>query len=159
MEGGVVTIDNGLDRDYFMEIALKEAEGALVDGEVPVGAVVVCKGEILGRGRNRVIVENDPTAHAEIVAIRDATKRLGNYRLTNADLFVTIEPCIMCAGAILHARLRRLIYGAVDVKGGAVDSLYKLLGNNRLNHTVEVTGGVLEERARGLIQKFFSERR
>ena len=142
-----------------MEIALKEAEGALVDGEVPVGAVVVCKGEILGRGRNRVIVENDPTAHAEIVAIRDATKRLGNYRLTNADLFVTIEPCIMCAGAILHARLRRLIYGAVDVKGGAVDSLYKLLGDNRLNHTVEVTGGVLEERARGLIQKFFSERR
>lgn len=142
-----------------MEIALKEAYGAFKDGEVPVGAVVVCDGEVLGKGRNRVITDNDPTAHAEIVAIRNAGKRLGNYRLANADLFVTIEPCIMCAGAIVQARLKGLIYGAVDAKGGAVDSLYKLLGDNRLNHTVEVTGGVLEEQARALIQKFFSERR
>jgi len=142
-----------------MEIALKEAYGAFKDGEVPVGAVVVLNGEVLGKGRNRVITNNDPTAHAEIVAIRNAGKRLGNYRLTNADLFVTIEPCIMCAGAIVQARLKGLIYGAVDAKGGAVDSLYKLLGDNKLNHTVEVTGGVLEERARALIQKFFSERR
>lgn len=163
--GGGAAAGAGSDREYFMEIALEEAEGALKEGEVPVGAVVVRDGEVLGKGRNRVIRDCDPTAHAEIVAIREAAGRVGgvdvinNYRLTGADLYVTIEPCIMCAGAIVHARLKSLIYGAYDMKGGAVDSLYKILGDTRLNHRVEVTGGVLEERARFLMQEFFKRKR
>ena len=150
------------DHEYFMGIALEEAEIALKNGEVPVGAVVVYDGVVVGRGGNRVIRDTDPTAHAEIVAIRDAVSRVGgknNYRLEGADLYVTIEPCIMCAGAIVQARIKRLIYGAPDIKAGAVDSLYKILGDGRLNHRVEVTGGILEEEAGRLIKDFFSGRR
>ncbi len=149
------------DHEYFMGIALDEAKVALKNGEVPVGAVVVYNGVVIGRGRNSVM-GGDPTAHAEIMAIRDAVGRVGgknNYRLEGADMYVTIEPCIMCAGAIVQARLRRLIYGAPDIKGGAVDSLYKILGDGRLNHRVEVTGGILEEAAGRLIQDFFRRRR
>ncbi|MBN1572913.1 MAG: nucleoside deaminase [Deltaproteobacteria bacterium] len=165
------------DHEYFMGIALDEAREALKSGEVPVGAVVVYNGAVVGRGRNSVMCISwadggggegvdmrggDPTAHAEIVAIRDAVSRIGgknNYRLEGAELYVTIEPCIMCAGAIIQARLKKLIYGAPDIKAGAVDSLYKILGDERLNHRVEVTGGILEEEARRLIQDFFKERR
>ena len=124
--------------------------------------MVVYNGAVIGRGGNRVIRDEDPTAHAEMVAIRDAVGRVGgtdNYRLEGADLYVTIEPCVMCAGAIVQARMRRLIYGAPDIKAGAVDSLYKILGDGRLNHRVEVTGGILEEEAKRLIQDFFRGRR
>jgi tRNA(adenine34) deaminase len=142
-----------------MREALKEAEGALLDGEVPVGAVVVEGGRITGRGRNSVVCLSDPTAHAEIMAIRDAAEKKGNYRLPGADIYVTIEPCVMCAGAMVNARIRRLFYGAADPKGGAVDSLYKILGDPRLNHKVEVTAGILEEECSELMAKFFKNKR
>ncbi len=142
-----------------MREALQEAERALADGEVPVGAVVVVEGRIIGRGGNRVIGENDPTAHAEIVALRQAAALIGNYRLVGADLYVTIEPCVMCAGAIIQARIARLFYGAPDYRAGAVDSLYKLLGDERLNHRVEVTAGILEEESGALVKRFFREKR
>jgi tRNA(adenine34) deaminase len=143
----------------FMQEALREAEQALADGEVPVGAVVVMGGRIIGRGGNRVIGRNDPTAHAEIVALRQAAHAIGNYRITSADLYVTVEPCVMCAGAIIQARIGRLFYGAPDPKLGAVDSLHKLLGDDRLNHQVEVTAGILEGESRALMKRFFKERR
>jgi tRNA(adenine34) deaminase len=147
------------DRTQFMREALREAEQALADGEVPIGAVVVMDGRIVGRGGNRVIAENDPTAHAEIVALRQAAVRAGNYRLAGADLYVTIEPCVMCAGAVIQARIGRLFYGAPDYRAGAVDSLYKLLGDDRLNHRVEVTAGILEEESGALMRRFFREKR
>jgi len=147
------------DRTIFMREALREAERALAHGEVPIGAVVVMGGRIIGRGGNRVIAENDPTAHAEIVALRRAAARVGNYRLVDADLFVTIEPCVMCAGAIIQARIVRLFYGAPDYRAGAVDSIHKLLGDDRLNHRVEVTAGILEEESRALMKQFFQEKR
>jgi tRNA(adenine34) deaminase len=143
----------------FMAEALREAEGALAAGEVPVGAVVVKEGRIVGRGSNRVIRDGDPSAHAEIVAVRRAARALGNYRLTDCDLYVTAEPCIMCAGAIVQARIARLFYGATDPKAGAVDSLYKVLGDGRLNHRVEVTAGILEDEAAALLRRFFDKRR
>jgi len=143
----------------FMREALIEAGRALNEGEVPVGAVVVMGGQIIGRGFNRVICDSDPTAHAEIIALRRAAHAVGNYRLGGADLYVTIEPCVMCAGAIVHARVGRLFYGAPDTRAGGVDSLYKLLGGDRLNHRVEVTAGILEEESRALITRFFRERR
>jgi tRNA(adenine34) deaminase len=143
----------------FMREALQEAEQALGQGEVPVGAVAVMGGRVIGRGANRVIGDADPTAHAEIVALRQAAQKLGNYRLTGVDLYVTVEPCAMCAGAIIQARVDRLFYGAPDPKAGAVDSLHKLLGDDRLNHRVEVTAGILEEESRTLIARFFREKR
>jgi len=142
-----------------MREALKEAEGALSDGEVPVGAVVVEGERIIGRGRNSTVRLSDPTAHAEIMAIRDAAEKKGNYRLPGADIYVTIEPCVMCAGAIVNARIGRLFYGAAELKGGAVDSLYKILGDTRLNHKVEVTAGILEEEASELMGRFFEGKR
>jgi tRNA(adenine34) deaminase len=142
-----------------MKEAIAEAIKAEEEGEVPVGAVVVVDGEIAGRGRNAVIKYSDPTAHAEIMALRDAAVREKNYRLPGADIYVTVEPCLMCAGAILHARIRRLIYGAPDPRYGAVDSLYKILGDDRLNHRVEVTAGILETESLALLQKFFQKRR
>jgi tRNA(adenine34) deaminase len=147
------------DRASFMHEALREAERALADGEVPVGAVAVIGGRIIGRGGNRAIGQNDPTAHAEIVALRQAAHAIGNYRITGADLYVTVEPCVMCAGAIIQARIGRLFYGTPDFHAGAVDSLYKLLGDDRLNHRVEVTAGILEEESRALMKRFFEERR
>jgi tRNA(adenine34) deaminase len=142
-----------------MDLALELARDAERSGEVPVGAVVVLDGRIIGRGKNEVIARSDPAAHAEILALRDAGERVGNHRLEGVDLYVTLEPCVMCAGAILQARIRRLYYGAYDPKAGAVDSLYKLLGDERLNHRVEVTAGIGEDEAREMLRRFFAERR
>jgi tRNA(adenine34) deaminase len=142
-----------------MEEALREAQRALALGEVPVGAVVVRGGEIIARGCNRPITSNDPTAHAEIIALREAGLATGNYRLLDCDIYVTVEPCAMCAGAITHARIRRLIYGAEDSKAGAVHSVFQVLNNSRLNHKVEVTCGVLAARCMELMQSFFREKR
>lgn len=142
-----------------MRIALEEAKSAGEEGEVPIGAVLVSGGEVIGRGRNRPVVLSDPTAHAEIQALREAAARIGNYRLSGSTLYATLEPCIMCTGAILQARIARLVFGAEDSKGGAVSSLYSLLGDSRLNHRVEVTSGVLEEECRELLRRFFQERR
>jgi len=142
-----------------MEEALRSAQRALEAGEVPVGAVVVCGGQIVGRGWNRNIGDNDPTAHAEVVALREAAATVGNHRLIDCDLFVTIEPCAMCAGAMVHARIRRLIYGADDAKAGAVRSVMRLLDHPAMNHRVEVRGGVLAGRCAEVLQTFFRNRR
>ena len=142
-----------------MRCALEEAARAGEEGEIPVGAVLVSGGEIAGRGRNRPIGLADPTAHAEILALREGAARKQNYRLPESTLYVTLEPCAMCAGAILTARVRRLVFGAVDPKSGAVRSLYNLLEDERLNHRVEITPGVLEEECREILRRFFQERR
>jgi tRNA(adenine34) deaminase len=143
----------------FMQEALAEARSAAAAGEVPIGAVLVHDGQILARSGNRTIRDNDPTAHAEIVALREAARRIGNYRLAGATLYVTIEPCSMCAGAVIQARVPRLVYGADDPKGGAVRTCFQILSNPRLNHQVEVTSGVLAADCAAVIQSFFSERR
>src|SRR5271165_4008626 len=145
--------------ELFMEEALREAQRALALGEVPVGAIVVRDGHIVGRGCNRSITDHDSTAHAEVQALREAGHVVGNYRLSDCDLYVTVEPCAMCAGAITHARIRRLIYGAEDSKAGAVHSVFQVLNNVRLNHRVDVTGGVLAARCMELMQSFFREKR
>ena len=142
-----------------MEEALRAAQRALEAGEVPVGAVVVCGEQIVGRGWNRNITDSDPTAHAEIAALREAGATVGNHRLADCDLFATIEPCPMCAGALVHARIRRLIYGADDPKAGAVRSVMQVLSNPQLNHKVEVRSGVLAGRSAELLQTFFKSRR
>jgi tRNA(adenine34) deaminase len=142
-----------------MEEALRCAQRALEAGEVPVGAVVVFEGQVIGRGWNRNIVDCDPTAHAEIVALREAARKRGNYRLGGCDLFVTIEPCAMCAGAMVHARLRRLVYGADDPKAGAVHSTLQVVNHAALNHQMEIRGGVLAGRAAEMVQDFFRRRR
>jgi tRNA(adenine34) deaminase len=145
--------------ELWMEEALRSAQRALEAGEVPVGAVVVCGGRVVGRGWNRNIIDCDPTAHAEIVALREAGAAVGNHRLGECELFVTIEPCAMCAGAMVHARIKRLIYGADDPKAGAVHSVMKLLDYPQLNHRVEVRGGVLAGRSAEILQDFFRSRR
>jgi tRNA(adenine34) deaminase len=142
-----------------MDEALVEARRALDAGEVPVGAVVVAGGEIIGRGHNSPIALADPTAHAEIVALRAAGRKLGNYRLTGATLYVTVEPCPMCCGAVLHARLARLVYGAADPKAGAVESLYRLLEDPRFNHRVATVGGLRADASAALLRRFFEARR
>jgi tRNA(adenine34) deaminase len=142
-----------------MEEALRAAQRALEAGEVPVGAVVVCGGRIVGRGWNRNLTDSDPTAHAEIVALREAGATVGNHRLGDCELFATIEPCAMCAGALVHARLKRLVYGAEDPKAGAVHSVMQLLNHPQLNHRMEVRGGVLAGRSAELLQQFFRNRR
>src|SRR5579863_8684725 len=129
--------------ELWMDEALREAQRALALGEVPVGAVVVYQGRVVGRGCNRPLSAHDPTAHAEMVALREAAQAVGNYRLLDCDLYVTVEPCAMCAGAITHARIRRLIYGTDDAKAGAVHSALAVLNHPRLNHQVQVTPGVL----------------
>src|SRR3982750_2505187 len=141
--------------ELWMEEALREAQRALASGEVPVGAVVIHDGRIVGRGCNSPIGSNDPTAHAEVLALREAGKAIDNYRLLDCDLYVTVEPCAMCAGAITHARIRRLIYGAEDPKAGAVKSGIGVLNHSKLNHQVEITSGVLAGRAMELVQAFF----
>jgi tRNA(adenine34) deaminase len=145
--------------EFWMEEALREAQRALALGEVPVGAVVVSDGRIVGRGCNRPLSANDPTAHAEILALREAGTVIANYRLLDCDVYVTVEPCSMCAGAITHARARRLIYGAEDAKAGAVHSMLQVLNHPKLNHKVEVTSGVLAARCMHLVQGFFREKR
>jgi len=149
-----------LDADeLWMEEALRSAQRALEAGEVPVGAVVVHDGRIVGRGFNRNILDCDPTAHAEIIALREAGATLGNHRLGDSDLFATIEPCAMCAGALVHARIRRLVFGADDPKAGAVHSVVRVLNHPGLNHQVEVRGGVLAGRCADILQEFFRTRR
>jgi tRNA(adenine34) deaminase len=145
--------------ELWMEEALRAAQRALEAGEVPVGAVVVCQGRIVGRGWNRNITDFDPSAHAEIVALRQAGAAAGNHRLEDCDLFVTIEPCAMCAGAMVHARIKRLVYGADDPKAGAVQSVMQVLNHKQLNHRMEVRGGVLAGRCAELLQAFFKSRR
>jgi len=142
-----------------MEEALRAAQRALEIGEVPVGAVVVCDGRVIARGSNRNLADNDPTAHAEIVALREAGAIVGNHRLGECELFVTIEPCAMCAGALVHARIKRMVYGADDPKAGAVYSVMQVLNHPMLNHRMEVQGGVLAGRSAELVQAFFRERR
>ena len=145
--------------ELWMEEALREALRAQAAGEVPVGAVVVADGKIVGRGSNRNLTGHDPTAHAEILALREAGQALGNHRLEGCEMFVTIEPCAMCAGALVHARLKRLIYGAEDPKAGAVHSVLQVLNHPSLNHRMDVTWGVLAGRCAELLQAFFRERR
>ena len=145
--------------ELWMQEALRAARRALEAGEVPVGAVVVHEGKIVGRGFNRNIADSDPTAHAEVVALREAGAAIGNHRLGDCDLFVTIEPCPMCAGALIHARIRRLVYGADDPKAGAVHSVMQVVNHPSANHKIEVHGGVLAGRCAGLLQDFFRARR
>ena len=143
----------------FMHAALEEARSAAVAGEVPIGAVLAHGGKILARSGNRTIRDNDPTAHAEIIVLREAARLLGNYRLADTTLYITIEPCCMCAGAIIQARVPRLVYGADDPKGGAVRSCFEILSHPSLNHPVEVTSGVLAAESAAILQSFFAERR
>jgi tRNA(adenine34) deaminase len=145
--------------ELWMEEALREAARAAAQGEVPVGAIIVRNNEIVGRGWNRNLLDIDPTAHAEIVAIRDAARAIDNYRLIDCDMYVTIEPCPMCAGALVHARLRRLVYGADDPKAGAVSSVINVLNHPGLNHAMEVRAGVLAAKSREMLQEFFGRRR
>jgi tRNA(adenine34) deaminase len=142
-----------------MREALLLAGKAAAAGEVPVGAVVVKDGNVVGRGHNRPVSSHDPTAHAEVVALRDAAEKLGNYRLGGCELYVTLEPCAMCAGAILHARIERVVYGAADPKSGACGSIVNLFAESRLNHHAVISGGVLAAEAGKLLQDFFSSRR
>ena len=143
----------------FMGMALEEAGKAGSAGEVPVGAVVVLEGEVIGRGHNRSVSDHDPTAHAEMNALRNAAMRLGNYRLQGAELYVTLEPCIMCAGALLHARIARLVYAAPDPRYGAAGSALNLLDSPFANHRTRVVSGVLRREAAALLDEFFAERR
>lgn len=143
----------------WMALALEEARDAAANGEVPIGAVVVADNRVIARAGNRTIRDCDPSAHAEIVALRAAAKSIGNYRLTNATLYVTIEPCAMCAGAMIQARIARLVYGADDAKGGAVRTCFQLLEHPQLNHKVEFTPGVHAEESIALLQAFFAARR
>lgn len=142
-----------------MREALSLAKHAANQQEVPVGAVVVLEDKVIGKGWNQPIATHDPSAHAEIMALRDAANAIGNYRLVNTTLFVTLEPCIMCVGAILHSRVKRLVFGAYDTKTGAAGSVFDLLTDSRHNHVVEVSGGVLEKQSAELLQKFFRQRR
>ena len=143
----------------YLRGAMEQAQAAEADGEVPVGAVIVRDGEIIATGRNRVITDSDPTAHAEIVALRAAGILLGNYRLEGCDLYCTLEPCAMCAGAILHARIRRLVYAASDPKAGACGSVLGVMNHPQLNHKVEVVSGVLAEECGAMLTSFFRSRR
>jgi tRNA(adenine34) deaminase len=143
----------------FMQEALALAREAEARGEVPVGAVLVVDGQVIGRGLNAPISLCDPTAHAEIQALREGGKAVNNYRLKDATIYVTLEPCAMCAGAMVHARLARLVYGCSDPRSGAAGSVFDLVRADQLNHQIEVSGGVLEEECRGLLQTFFRARR
>ena len=144
---------------YFMRIALDEAQRALDKGEVPVGAVLVKEGSVIAQAHNNRETTKDPTAHAEIIVLRAGVNKYTSWRLTDAVLYVTKEPCIMCAGAMLNSRLKRLVYGCHDEKGGAVNSLYTVLSDARLNHQVEVTSGVLKDECAEILQRFFQLRR
>jgi tRNA(adenine34) deaminase len=148
------SLDTSIDASY-MKLALAEARKAGKKGEVPVGAVVVRDGEIIGRGHNQREVKQSPLAHAEILAIQQAARRLSNWRLSECDLYVTLEPCVMCVGAILQARIRRLVFGCLDAKAGAVESLYGLCDDARLNHRLPVTGGILARESTELLESFF----
>jgi len=153
-------LGSGMNADtQFMYLALEEARAAAAAGEVPIGAVLVHEEKVLSRAGNRTIRDNDPTAHAEIVVLREAARLLGNYRLAGTTLYVTIEPCSMCAGALVQARVPRLVYGAEEERSGAVRSCFEVLSHPRLNHQVEVTSGVLAAECAAVMQSFFAERR
>jgi tRNA(adenine34) deaminase len=145
--------------DEYMKQALTEAEAACEDGEVPVGAIIVLDGKVIARGRNAMIGANDPTAHAEIVALRKAATAIGNYRLIGATMYSTIEPCAMCAGALVHARVERLVFGSKDPKAGAVETHFGICNADFLNHQLIVEGGILEGECRRVLQSFFRDRR
>jgi len=147
------------DDERFLRDAIELARQAGREGEAPVGAVVVCGGEVIGRGRNSPIGRRDPTAHAEILAMREAAERLGNYRLTGCGLYVTLEPCVMCAGAIVHARIGRVVFGARDLRFGGVRSKFRLADSELLNHRAEIVEGVLGAECVELLQRFFRDRR
>ena len=147
------------EHERFMRLALAEAATAQASGEVPVGAAIVLEGRVIGVGGNRPIGAIDPTAHAEIVAMRAAAASIGNYRLTGATLYVTVEPCLMCVGAMIHARIGRVVFGAAEPRGGALVSAARAHETPGLNHRLEVLGGVLEDDARALMQQFFRDRR
>jgi tRNA(adenine34) deaminase len=144
---------------HFMQLALAEARASADAGEVPIGAVLIQNGTVLARAGNRTIRDNDPTAHAEIVVIRETARLLGNYRLSDTTLYVTLEPCAMCAGAIIQARIPRVVYAADDPKGGAFRSCFEILTSAKLNHRVEVIPGLLAQDSTSLLQAFFSSRR
>lgn len=144
---------------FWMQHAFELAKRAEAEGEVPVGAVLVKDDQVVGEGWNRPIVSHDPTAHAEIMALRAAANKLRNYRLLNTTLYVTLEPCSMCAGAIIHARVKRLVYAAADPKGGAAGSVFNILPGEQLNHQVDVTAGVMAEECSSLLTSFFQTRR
>jgi len=143
----------------FMDLALDEAKKAEMSGEVPVGAVIVAGGVVIAQNFNRPVSLNDPTAHAEIGALRDACREQGNYRLSNATMYSTVEPCFMCAGAMIHARLARLVFGTPDPKAGSAGSIYNVLTDPRLNHRVEVVSGIREDECASLLRDFFQRRR
>ncbi|MCZ4306798.1 tRNA adenosine(34) deaminase TadA [Zoogloeaceae bacterium G21618-S1] len=145
--------------EAYMAMAMDLARQAADAGEVPVGALVVCQGEVVGRGFNQPIGRHDPTAHAEVVALRDAAARVGNYRLPGCELFVTLEPCMMCAGAMMHARIARVVYGARDAKTGVAGSVLNLFDEARLNHHARVEGGVLADECSRMLSEFFAMRR
>ena len=153
-EGRDLTGDAG-----FMLQALAEAKWAGAEEEIPVGALVVCKGAVIAAGRNQREALQDPTAHAEMLALREAARRLNSWRLDECTLYVTLEPCIMCVGAILQARIARLVFGCLDPKAGAVASLYKMCDDARLNHRVEVSSGILQEECSEMLASFFAELR
>lgn len=148
-----------MDDSHYMRLALTQAQRAFAAGEVPVGAVVVHEGQVIATGFNEPIGRLDPSAHAEMVAIRNAAQALGNYRLSGATLYVTVEPCTMCAGLLVHSRIERLVYGATEPKSGAVRSNLQLFESGPYNHRLEVAGGVLEDECAALMSRFFAERR
>jgi tRNA(adenine34) deaminase len=152
-------LKDNLTDEFWMNFALAEARQAVQADEVPIGAVIVRDNRIIGRGHNQPISSCDPTAHAEILALREAARRIANYRLTDATMYVTIEPCAMCAGALVNARIKRLVYGAAEPRQGAVHSVFQICTNSSLNHQVEVMAGVQEEDCKALMQAFFQARR
>jgi tRNA(adenine34) deaminase len=148
-----------MDDAHFMTLALEQARFAGIQGEVPVGAIVVCDGKVIGTGYNQPIKGNDPTAHAEVMALRQASVSLSNYRLPGCTLYVTLEPCLMCSGAILHSRLARVVFGATDPKTGVAGSVLDVYRETRLNHHTVVTGGVLADECGAILSRFFAARR
>jgi tRNA(adenine34) deaminase len=148
-----------LDAEGFMRAALAEARAGLAAGEVPIGAIVVLDDVIIGQAHNAPIASSDPTAHAEVLALREAAQKTGNYRLPGAALYATLEPCMMCCGAAIHARVARVVYGALDPKAGAIESRHRLLDEGRSNHRIETLGGVLEADCAALLKEFFEARR
>lgn len=153
-----VILEN-LNDEFWMSFALAEAQQAVSVGEVPIGAVIVHNNKIVGCGYNQPIRQCDPTAHAEIIALREAARQMANYRLTDATMYVTIEPCAMCAGALVNARIRRLVYGATEPRQGAVNSIFQICTHSSLNHRIEITAGVKEAESKALMQTFFKARR
>lgn len=148
-----------MEHNYFMSLALKEAEKAFKKGEVPIGCIIVHDGRIVGRGHNLRETKNDPTLHAEIAAIKKASKKLSSWRLANSTVYVTVEPCIMCMGALILARVKRVVFGCHDKKWGACGSLYDISKDKRLNHRIEVVSGVMERECREVMQAFFKDLR